>query len=333
MLQKMAVAIAAASALLAFTTTPAAASVDDFVGMWTNTDTGADNITRIAVTRAGGRGGGIRLQAWGQCHPRDCDWGTVEARPYAPTAGGDTYRDANVLIAQFDTSFSHQTVILRLARDGVRYETFTDFTDRSRRSSYFTQGSLRRLGIVPFPGPGGGGGGPGGGWGGPGGGGGGPGGGGHVSLPPQDCIGFTQATLRVEGSGGSWRIVDGGHSIIAFNSQAAANRALDVIRRYSFTQQCFIVRPNAAMTYWTRGDAIPPNNIAGDDCIRVNPMNVQTQNVGGRWKVVDGSTWLLDFASNRDGAEQARDTIRYYRLAQQCFVGRPGPSMQYWLTE
>jgi hypothetical protein len=290
----------------------------------------------------------LRLQAWGQCSPRDCDWGTVEARPYAPSAGGNLERDANVLIAQFNTSFSRQTVILRLTRGGVSYESFTDFNDRSGRTSYTTQGSMRHLGIVPpGGGPGGGwggggggggpgGGGPGGGWGGGGGGpgGGGPGGGGgHVSLPPQDCIGFTLATLRVEGAGGSWRIVDGSHSIIAFNSQAAANRSLDLIRRYTFTEQCFIVRPNAAMTYWRSGDDVPSARVAGDDCIRVNPMNVEAQNVGGRWKVVDGSTWLLDFASNRDGAEQARDTIRYYRLSQQCFVGRPGPSMQYWLTE
>jgi hypothetical protein len=322
MLQKLAVAVAAASALLAISAGPAAAGTADFVGTWQNTDTRTDNITRVEVSRAG-RGGGLRVQVFGQCSPRDCDWGTVSASAYAPSAGGNLERDANVLIANFPTSFSRQTVILRLQRDGgVRYETFTDFTDRSGRTSYATQGSLRRLGIVPpRPGPGR------------------PGRDDHddySSLPPQDCVGFTNGSLRVVAGGGPagmWRIMDGSHSIAAFRTQAAANQALAVIRGYGFQSQCFIERPNAAMTYWLRGDDVPHRALrTPEDCIVVNTDAVTVRNVRGSWKVVDGSTWLLDFGVNREAADNALAVIRHYNLNRQCFVARPGNSMQYWLS-
>ncbi len=326
MLQKLAVAVAAASALLAISAGPALAGTADFVGTWQNADTSTNNITRVEVSRAG-RGGPLRVQVFGQCSPRDCDWGTVNASAYAPSAGGNLERDANVLIANFPTSFSRQTVILRLQRDGsVRYETFTDFTDRSGRTSYATQGSLRRLGIVPpRPRPGG------------------PGGPGrpgddddYSSLPTQDCVGFTNGSLRVVpggGPAGMWRIMDGSHSIVAFRSEAAANQALAVIRGYGFQSQCFIARPNAAMTYWLRGDDVPHRALrTPEDCIVVNPGNVEVRSVRGSWKVVDGSTWLLDFGANREAADDARATIRHYNLNRQCFVARPGNSMQYWLS-
>lgn len=320
MLQKLAVAVAAASALLAFFAGPAAAGTADFVGTWQNTDTNTNNITRVEVSRVG-RSGGLRVQVFGQCSPRDCDWGTVNANVYAPSAGGNLERDANVLIANFPTSFSRQTVILRLQRDGgIRYEAFTDFTDRSGRTSYATQGSLRRLGIVP-PRPGR-----------PGR----PGDDDYSSPPPQDCVSFTNGSLRVVGSGGPaglWRVMDGSHSIVAFRTQAAANQALAIIRGYGFQSQCFIVRPNAAMTYWLRGDDVPHRALrTAEDCIVVNPNNVEVRNVRGAWKVVDGSTWLLDFGANRDAADDALAVIRHYNLNRQCFVARPGNNMQYWLS-
>lgn len=318
MLQKLAVALAA-SALLAFSAGPAAAGTADFVGTWQNTDADTNNITRVEVSRVG-RSGGLRVQVFGQCSPRDCDWGTVNANVYAPSAGGNLERDANVLIANFPTSFSRQTVILRLQRDGgIRYEAFTDFTDRSGRTSYATQGSLRRLGIVP-PRPGR------------------PGrdDDDYSSLPPQDCVGFTNGSLRVVGGygpAGLWRIMDGSHSIVSFRSQAAANQALAIIRGYGFQSQCFIVRPNAAMTYWLRGDDVPHRSLrTPEDCIVVNPDSVNVRNVRGSWKVVDGSTWLLDFGANREAADDALAVIRHYNLNRQCFVARPGNSMQYWLS-
>lgn len=76
----------------------------------------------------------------------------------------------------------------------------------------------------------------------------------------------------------------------------------------------------------------PPPPAVNEDCIGFNWQNVQTRNVGGRWKVTDGNSNMLDFASNQVGAVRARAIIRHYRMNKHCFVGRPGPSMKYWLV-
>ena len=52
--------------------------------------------------------------------------------------------------------------------------------------------------------------------------------------------------------------------------------------------------------------------------------------VGGEWKVVQGNMWMLSFGNRGAEANQAANIIRHYRFTQQCFLGRPGPSMTYW---
>lgn len=69
-----------------------------------------------------------------------------------------------------------------------------------------------------------------------------------------------------------------------------------------------------------------------EDIINFNWQQVQAVNVNGRWKVTQGSMWLLDFGANQAEAQRAVEVIRRYRLNQQCFVGRPDPSMQYYLS-
>ena len=71
---------------------------------------------------------------------------------------------------------------------------------------------------------------------------------------------------------------------------------------------------------------------AGEDCLAVNPANVEARNVGGAWKVVQGNQWMLDFGSNRAGAEEAVRIIQHHNLNRQCFVARPNPPMTYWLS-
>jgi hypothetical protein len=332
MLRKLAVACAAAATLFAFGAAPALASLDDLVGNWTNQNTSSDGVTRISVTR---RPSGARVRVFGRCHPTDCDWGEVDARPFARRPGGDPIADSNVLMATYDLPLGRKTVILRqTAGGGASYEVFTDFNDS--RADYLEGGALRRMMLPtpPFPIPGGGGAG----------GHGGhrpdlggeprPGGGGGGASLSEDCIDHNIGNLQVANIGGRWKITDGSHLLLDFGgNRAAADRSLQIIRHYGFTMQCFVARPNAAMSYWRRGSGISAAApLGGEDCINVNPTNVQARNVGGAWKVVDGSNWLLDYGSNRANAEQAVRVIQNYNLNRQCFVARPNPPMQYWLS-
>ena len=60
-----------------------------------------------------------------------------------------------------------------------------------------------------------------------------------------------------------------------------------------------------------------------EDCLDFNPQTVQATNINGRWKVVDGNHWILDFGSKEADAEKARDVIKHYSMNSICFVGRP----------
>ena len=67
-----------------------------------------------------------------------------------------------------------------------------------------------------------------------------------------------------------------------------------------------------------------------EDCVAIAAEAVQVRQVAGRWKVVQGDEWILDFGSNQANAVRARGVIGYYRFDRQCFVGRPNPPMMYF---
>jgi hypothetical protein len=67
-----------------------------------------------------------------------------------------------------------------------------------------------------------------------------------------------------------------------------------------------------------------------EDCIPFNPSLVQAKKINNRWKVVQGSMWMLDFGSSQANANKAVKIIKHYKMDRQCFVGRPNAPMQYY---
>ena len=43
---------------------------------------------------------------------------------------------------------------------------------------------------------------------------------------------------------------------------------------------------------------------------------------GGRWKVVEGSHWMIDTGSSKAEADRTVEIIKHYKLGSMCFVGR-----------
>jgi len=70
-----------------------------------------------------------------------------------------------------------------------------------------------------------------------------------------------------------------------------------------------------------------------EDCIGFNPENIEVKNIQRRWKLVEGSHWILDFANQRNEADQSFKVIKKYGFDGICFVGRPDPSMTYFTTK
>lgn len=69
-----------------------------------------------------------------------------------------------------------------------------------------------------------------------------------------------------------------------------------------------------------------------EDCVSFNPETAEVKQIEGRWKIVDGTHWVFDFAGKKNEAERSLSIIKHYRLNQSCFVGRPHPSFSYLLV-
>src|SRR5216684_7050141 len=41
-----------------------------------------------------------------------------------------------------------------------------------------------------------------------------------------------------------------------------------------------------------------------EDCLGINPVNVDAKKISGTWKVVDGNHWMMDFGANAAGAKK-----------------------------
>jgi hypothetical protein len=156
---------------------------------------------------------------------------------------------------------------------------------------------------------------------------------------PEDRIPFNRANVAAVQIGGRWKVVEGGsHWMLdTGSSQWEGQRAVEIINHCKLASMCFVGRPRCGsvnpMMYWLNdAGRAPSGQLVGEDCLPFDRGNLAVVEVGGRWKIVDGTHWLLDFGSGEGNARAALHFIRKHRFDQICFVGRPDPSMTYFKT-
>jgi hypothetical protein len=70
-----------------------------------------------------------------------------------------------------------------------------------------------------------------------------------------------------------------------------------------------------------------------EDKIKFDWRNLRVKKVNNSWKIMEGTShMMMDFGSNLREASQALGVIQRYRMDEMCFVGRPDPSMTYFLS-
>lgn len=70
------------------------------------------------------------------------------------------------------------------------------------------------------------------------------------NMSGQDCIKFNPAAIQVKEVGGRWKIVQGNMWMYDFgNKKDEAVQAFNMIKKYGFTYQCFVARPNPPFHY------------------------------------------------------------------------------------
>lgn len=155
---------------------------------------------------------------------------------------------------------------------------------------------------------------------------------------PEDRIPFNRANVAAVQVGGRWKVAEGNHWMLdTGTSQAEAQRAVDIINHYHLASLCFVGRPRCGdvspMMYWLTGASrAPSGQLPGEDAIAFDRSNLAVVQIGDRWKVVEGTHWLLDFGPGQGNAVAALHFIQKHRFDQICFVGRPDPSMTYFKT-
>ncbi len=146
-----------------------------------------------------------------------------------------------------------------------------------------------------------------------------------------DCIPFNPNNAKVVKVRRRWKIIVGNMWLLDFGtSQNEANKALKIIKHYGMNSQCFVGRPHPSMEFYLIDGESPVGAMPGEDAIGFNPANVEVQYVRGRWKVVEGNHWIMDFDQAESEARQALSYILTYGFRYICFVGRPDPSMTYF---
>ena len=69
-----------------------------------------------------------------------------------------------------------------------------------------------------------------------------------------------------------------------------------------------------------------------EDCLSFDPNRLVVREDNNRWLLTDGRSRMKLF-DNRSEAIRALNVIKLYDMNKHCFVGRPDPSMEYWLVD
>jgi hypothetical protein len=267
------------------------AQINQFEGDWENVDPNTSGVTKLNIREFTLFGIQIvTLRAWGQCHPTDCDWGTVGATPYGPNVSANINATARALTATFNPGFAVKIMVVRPLRGGrLQADVYTRFTDGSGRTNYNATYIFKREGIG------------------------------------NDCLLYNPHDLRIVDEGPSgWLLTDGRSRMLILDNREDAEKALALARRY--TAHCFIGRDNTRPNrddyvheYWL-GESGIETVIPNEDCIPYNPDTLRIVDEGANgFLLTDGHSRMAMYATRADADEGLRLAKLY---TKQCFIGR-----------
>ena len=73
--------------------------------------------------------------------------------------------------------------------------------------------------------------------------------------------------------------------------------------------------------------------VLNEDCYAFDPTGAEVSMMRDTWAITASNKTILSFGQDFADAERALTIMQQYGLNKQCFVGRPGPSMEYFLVD
>ena len=120
------------------------ASINKYLGTWVNTNKNTRGVTKIQIKRIRRRGSKpqVMVRAWGQCHPRDCNWGQQKATLFAPSVSSNALTNTAAVTVIFNQGFSIKTLTMKSSGRLLVVNLFSLMNDN--RSNYHTVHRFRK---------------------------------------------------------------------------------------------------------------------------------------------------------------------------------------------
>lgn len=134
------------SLLFTLLTWSAQAAPQDFVGTWVNTNSHANGIIRLVISKSGDN---YYIRAFGKCTPNPCDFGMVPLWTYGKSISDWNHKAAT---AHYDFSFKDVELVAKLtSRTRLYLEDYNRFTDSSGRENYWKSNRFRKIVMSEHP--------------------------------------------------------------------------------------------------------------------------------------------------------------------------------------
>lgn len=149
------------------------------------------------------------------------------------------------------------------------------------------------------------------------------------ALGNEDCLPFNYQNLSVSPSGSRFVVTDGNSRMMIFDTQEKAQLAINLMKNYQMTAQCFAIRPNPGLRYFKVNGSIPSGSFPGEDCIPLNPDNLTIRkNSNTSYSILSGNS-IPYSARSEEEAKRIVEVVQHYKPRFTCYVERPNPGMVY----
>jgi hypothetical protein len=262
----------------------------EYAGTWT-APPGSD-IDHIVVTTGSGP---VRIQVFGRCETRVCNWGALPARVRTDGPNSEVVRS---LGADFNLGFALRHITLhRQAGNALRFDLVTEFTDGSERHDYETAGQLVPAGTV-------------------------------VASAPAAAAPTAAPAAAPNAAPAPAAAAPAPQAAPAAAPKAGSGiTALNPLNWFSKPETPASVQPGPedSSTPAAVGVAAPV-----DDCFAIDTSHAYVVNANGNWNVRDFLHVVQGFGPYRVAAEKGLKTIGYYHFDEVCHIGRGATNMTFF---
>lgn len=145
------------------------------------------------------------------------------------------------------------------------------------------------------------------------------------------CVRFDPSVIRVQKMNGRWKIIDRKYWLYDFGAdQAAANKALEVIKHYGMDRICALGALARPIYYYLLAKGGSPwGSMDGESCVVIDPDRAAVSRREDRWMITSGKHRLFDFGKRQTDAEKALAVIRQHGFTHRCQVGRANADFIY----